>query len=73
MAARHTCTFFVCLPCLSSPSLTPHSEIIKLPPGALKGLKEGKADDMLAVSVCVVCVCAHAPVAVPFATVGNCN
>jgi len=24
------------------------SEIIKLPPGALKGLKEGKADDMLA-------------------------
>lgn len=29
---------------------TPHdrSEIIKLPPGALKGLKEGKADDMLA-------------------------
>lgn len=37
-------------------STTPHhtpphpncSEIIKLPPGALKGLKEGKADDMLA-------------------------
>lgn len=34
-------------------SHTPPSEIIKLPPGALKGLKEGKADDMLAVSGCL--------------------